>query len=286
MSLWEPTVARKPLFTVVIPACNRPDLLAKALESLRPEVQGISPDAYEVVVTDDSCNGEVLRLIEQRFPWVRWLQGPQRGPAANRNHGAQAAHGDWLVFMDDDCIASPQLLSVYRAHLGQGMVLEGRTIPLGARTRCDEECPANETGGYLWSCNMAIDRQLFHELRGFDEAYPSPAMEDVDFCCRVLGSGIQPVFLSGASVYHPWRVIRGIDAMAMRAKAMGIFLRRHPEKRGDYSLPRQLINFLRVIKRILQDGVRYKGHGFLRYLSLQVVGMVLQAREIMRVPRQ
>lgn len=41
------------LFSVVIPTCRRNDLLAKCLDRLAPGQQTLSPDQYEVIVTDD-----------------------------------------------------------------------------------------------------------------------------------------------------------------------------------------------------------------------------------------
>ena len=88
-------------FSVIVPTCNRNDLLAKCLELLNPANQTIK-EVYEVIVTDDSKNNVAKALIEDIFTWAKWVEGPKRGPAANRNNGAKDAKGDWLIFIDDD----------------------------------------------------------------------------------------------------------------------------------------------------------------------------------------
>ena len=71
-------------FSVVIPTCNRPETLARCLRCL----EGTEA---EIVVTDDSNNEATGALLKREFPAVRWIHGPRRGPAANRNCGARAA---------------------------------------------------------------------------------------------------------------------------------------------------------------------------------------------------
>src|SRR5208337_3741588 len=95
---------RLPKVSVVIPTCNRLDLLARCLDSLDPKQQGVASDRYEIVVTDDAHEKPAENLIETSYPAVHWVQGPARGPAANRNCGAKASRGEWVAFIDDDCV--------------------------------------------------------------------------------------------------------------------------------------------------------------------------------------
>jgi GT2 family glycosyltransferase len=83
----EPSILR-PEFSVVIPTYGRPDALAACLEQLVPGAQTFS-GAYEVIVTDDAPAPGASAKLANRFPAVRWTEGPHRGPAANRNHGAR-----------------------------------------------------------------------------------------------------------------------------------------------------------------------------------------------------
>src|SRR5947209_5134345 len=100
--------------SVVIPTYRRPELLARCLAAL--EVQDLEPSAFEVLVADDAASPETRRLVDtfaSRAPMaVRYLAvaGPH-GPAAARNVGWHSALGEFIAFMDDDCIPGPSWLA-------------------------------------------------------------------------------------------------------------------------------------------------------------------------------
>jgi GT2 family glycosyltransferase len=240
-----------PFFSVIIPTCHRNDLLAKCLDCLAPgkqtggdcsgnrrqksEVRNPISDppsfTYEVIVTDDGSKSTAREMIEKNYPWARWIEGPRRGPAANRNNGAKFAQGEWLVFTDDDCLPDPAFLSAYWAAATENgaPVLEGKTSPTGIRTRVDMECPANETGGYLWSCNFAIRKDLFFELEGFDTNFPGPAMEDVDFRTRLQKAEKAIKFIPEALVLHPWRLKKGYSFWKLHSQSRLYYISKHSE---------------------------------------------------------
>src|SRR5215204_1583505 len=112
------------MISIVIPTCDRPEFLSACLAALASgrqvgmQISGEEPGAsdsqacgqrvsagiYEVIVSDDSYKVGTRQMVESQFPWVHWRSGPRRGPAANRNSGARAGHGRWLIFIDDDCV--------------------------------------------------------------------------------------------------------------------------------------------------------------------------------------
>ena len=190
--------------SVVIPTCHRNDLLAKCLDCLAPGVQTLPPSQYEVIVTDDGSQSTAEQMMRERYPWAHWIAGPRRGPAANRNHGAKQTAGEFIAFTDDDCLPEPEWLEAFtKAIAPEVFVYEGKTVCREGFRSCLESAPCNETGGYLWSCNMAVERNLFALLEGFDEAFPYPAMEDVDFRERLRDKGFRFLFVSDAIVDHP-----------------------------------------------------------------------------------
>jgi glycosyltransferase involved in cell wall biosynthesis len=197
-----------PLFTVVVPTRHRNDLLALCLERLAPGAQTLAAARYEVVVTDDGSETTAEAMVRERFPWARWVAGPRRGPGANRNHGARHGSAPWLAFTDDDCLPSPGWLAAFAAETGSGpRVLEGRTTCEAGLRSSREQAPVNLEGGWLWSCNMAVRREAFAALGGFDEEFPHAHMEDVDFRERALGRGEAIRFVPAAVVDHPPRPV-------------------------------------------------------------------------------
>ncbi len=217
--------------SVIVPTCNRPDELALCLRRLDPAAQSMAADQFEVIVTDDSPNQTTEHRVKAQFPWVRWVQGPRRGPAANRNNGARAAAHGLVVFCDDDCLPERGLLKAYADAFAANptpSVLEGRTSAYGTKPNMFAECPSNENGGHLWSCNFAIQKNVFSGLGGFDERFPYAAMEDMEFALRLRLKGIVPVFVPDARILHPWKI--GTDLARRRHLAsMIIFRKIHPE---------------------------------------------------------
>jgi GT2 family glycosyltransferase len=186
--------------SVVIPTCDRPEKLQECLRRVMRDREG----DYEVIVSDDSRTD----TAPQTPQGVRWMQGPRRGPAANRNHGAIHATGEWLVFLDDDCLPEEGWLAAYAAAASPDAdVLEGRTECPQPDAFAFYEIVENLTGGAFWSCNLAIRREKFEALRGFDEDFTQPCAEDMEFTWRMRQRGLRSLFVEKARATHPARRI-------------------------------------------------------------------------------
>jgi GT2 family glycosyltransferase len=237
-------------FSVIVPTCHRNDDLEECLERLQiansdescPDsgnrcIAGKQSFQYEVIVTDDGIQSTAEGLVRGRFPAVKWVQGPHRGPAANRNFGASRAKGDWLVFIDDDCTPGAGWLEAYAVAVTANpkcAVFEGRTVPIGLKTRADQECPINLEGGHLWSCNFLIKQKLFFELGGFDERFPLASLEDIDFQKRLNEAEQSIKFVSGAQAEHPWRTRRGARFCIALAKSIEYFIAKYPAAKNIF----------------------------------------------------
>jgi GT2 family glycosyltransferase len=195
-------------FSIVIPTCNRNDLLILCLNCLEPGKQSIDPTLYEVIITDDSKDNKAKSLINEKYPWVQWVEGPKRGPAANRNNGARYSTGKWLVFLDDDCIPDTSILQEYYNAIINNediLVFEGRILAMGKPRSPLHYAPIKENGGHLWSCNFIIRKDYFFTIKGFDEHFIYPHLEDVDLQERIKKDNNKIFFEKNAFVYHPWR---------------------------------------------------------------------------------
>lgn len=264
-----------PLFSVIVPTYQRNDLLAKCLECLAPGIQTLPAEQYEVIVTDDGSKTTAQKMISEDYPWVKWVAGPRKGPAANRNNGAKYAQGEWLAFTDDDCLPDPQWIEAYvKAIVAEPFcsIFEGRTYAPRPKQTFAETSPVNELGGCLWSCNIAIQKQLFESLTGFDERFPYAAMEDVDLKLRLGKIGHKFSFVKAASVCHPWRPKGGWKQLKQHHESTFIYLSLHPEESLNINIKYYVRSGLKIlIKDTIPNLYRYKLKGikeaFLEHIS-------------------
>lgn len=217
-------------YSIIIPTCNRNALLELCLNKLFEAIRIVNNISFEIIVTDDSLNNDAKRLIENKYSTVKWVQGPKNGPATNRNNGARISIGEWLIFLDDDCLPTLNLLSAYHYAItyrkSNQFVFEGKIIADRHQERFDEEAPINLNGGSLWSCNFCIQRDFFNTIGQFDEQYPYPSMEDADLNERILRSN-EVVFLENAIVIHPWRKVKFFKNFYSKLYSYKFFVKKH-----------------------------------------------------------
>ena len=264
------------LFSIIIPTCNRNELLALCLEKLNPEVQNVGVD-YEVIVTDDNKSNTAQAMIAERFPWVTWVAGPQKGPASNRNNGARKAKGQWLIFTDDDCLPTENWVNAYADAFTDDLdvVYEGMTNADREQQRFDEEAPINLTGNKLWSCNFAISKNLFEKLNGFDETFPFAAMEDVDFYLRVSKNG-KLQFLSKALIIHPWRLAKKFGSYKKHILSHKHFRKVYSKESLGFKFRLSRLKiFLRFIFTGFVELAGFRFRGFEFYLEKVYIYLVL-----------
>tara|TARA_B100001093_G_scaffold513880_1_gene586707 strand:+ start:1489 stop:2376 length:888 start_codon:yes stop_codon:yes gene_type:complete len=260
---------KNPILSVVIPTYERPDDLRICLNSLSKKVQMGAPK-YEIIVTDDSKSNESRRMVDNEYPGVSWRKGKQNGPAGNRNAGVERARGEWIVFLDDDCIAEEGYLNAYSKAIKANPdvhVLEGRIFADRPRRTWAEGCPENEQGGMLWTSNLCVRRKLFMEMGGLDERFQI-AYEDVDFALRLKQKEIHSIFVSDAAVCHPWRTLKQEGKNWKKAgyqlQELLIFLEKHPDQYPLHSEKVFLKNTLRgLIKELPKGFFEFSGKGSL-----------------------
>ncbi len=218
----------RPLISVVVPTCDRPDLLHRCLDRLAPGAQRLDAARYEVIVSDDGAPGSAAAAVSSTHRWVRVVEGPRRGPAANRNSGAVAARGEWIAFTDDDTEPAPQWLEAFAGATRPDVdVYEGRTTCDGGFGSPLNHAPVNEAGGRFWSCNILLRATTFAGVGGFDEGFRFPHMEDQDLRVRLDRAGYVIRFVRDAVVNHPPRRQPGGSRLGAYREAEVRYLYKH-----------------------------------------------------------
>ena len=274
------------MISVIIPTCNRNELLGKCLDALKPGVQTIGSNDYEVIVTDDSKESIAAEFIQTNYAWVKWVKGPAKGPAANRNNGAKYAKGEWLVFIDDDCIPDDNIIKTYHSAITNEpdmLAFEGRIYVNAPQTSFLQEAPLNYTGGFFWSCNICIQKGLFLLLHGFDEMFPFAAMEDVDLFKRLKQNTNKHRFVFDAAVMHPWRMNKHLFKTTLkRYKANEYYLLKHPEEKQRINSHYYFQAFARQLSFTLKNAWKFRFSGFVQKFNCDLLQLYFGISAVFR----
>jgi GT2 family glycosyltransferase len=204
--------------SIIVTTFNSLDSLIKVMTSINQ--QTVPP--LEVIVADDGSAGGVSSFLDSFrglacFPVIHSWQ-PDSGfrLSRSRNLAAAKASGDWLLFLDGDCLMprnfirrhlrlaesmhlvfgarkllpkldSEDLVLDSRGGLDLGKHLSGRKflwMPLGIFRKFPRRSWRNFRG-FL----MGIDSTLFKRVAGFDETFTSWGLEDSDFAVRAKRAG-------------------------------------------------------------------------------------------------
>ncbi len=275
--------------SVIIPTRGRHHHLRDCLAGLDSGHQAFGRHDYEIIVTDDARGDQAVETtLSQQFPHVRWTSGPGRGPAANRNHGASLATGELLVFLDDDCLPQPGLLAAYAKAFATDSLIaaEGRISADQPSTRMDHVAPINEHGGFFWSCNIALRRDFFSEVGGFDERFPRPAMEDVELRERIRSMGVTIKFISEALVLHPYRITTAWISLQRSAEAHAIYITLPHCHLPSPSYRRACKDTLRIIiRRYIPKLIAFRGRGWWR-ATLYLFGPIWNVHQMKKALRR
>ena len=223
----------KPVVSVIVPVYNVEPYLRKCLDSLRS--QSLS-DIEVILVNDGSTDGsaELLRRAAEEDSRFHVIHQENRGTAAARYAGIQAARGEYVGFVDADdyvepemyarmygeaCIAQADLVVCgYWEHTGGGTVLrsvtprriliDGPNAPMEAYLRGAASFPS--------LCNKLYSRRLTGRLAA--EPLPLKIGEDLAVCVA-LAPYVQRAVVLPEAFYH--YIIHNSSAMHRRRRMDG-----------------------------------------------------------------
>lgn len=180
-----------PLATVIIPTRNRRDHLRRALSSV------ISQNVpLEILVMDDGSEDGSADMVRAEFPRAHvHREETARGPAFERNKGAQLATTPYLVTLDDDCeLSSEDSIQRTLADFDHP-VIGAVTIPFVNILQDDRSvrCAApDEKGMYAtydyYGGMVAFRREAFLSAGGY-RTYLFMHVEEPDLAVRMLNAG-------------------------------------------------------------------------------------------------
>ena len=224
----------EPRASIVIPVYGQ---FAHTLACLRALAAHPPAAAFEVIVVDDGSADET----PDRLPQVAGLRYHRRtsngGFIAACNDGASLARGEYLVLLNNDTVPQPgwldALLATFEEHSGTGLAgaqllyPDGRLQEAGGAVFADGSTwnigrfgdPADPRYAYLRDADyvsgaaIAIPRQLFLELGGFDTRYAPAYYEDTDLAFAVRAAGRRVLYQPAARVLHDEGTTSGTDLL-------------------------------------------------------------------------
>jgi GT2 family glycosyltransferase len=219
-----PESAEIPHISVLLPVHNHWAITLNALRSLVAMANGTR---FEVIVADDASSDATQQLGRQ-LPWLRvWRSEANQGFLDTCNGAAALARGELLLLLNNDVLVGDHALDRFAAafadHPQAGVVgaglwsADGRPQEVGGLVWADGQVwnhgrnAPPEHGfalayerqcDYVSGCALAIRRQLWKELEGFDPRYRPAYAEDTDLCLRVRQAGQQVWVQPAARVLH------------------------------------------------------------------------------------
>jgi len=202
-------------FSIVIPTRNRPEQLAECLQAIQR--LDFDKDRFEIIVVDDGSRVSMKDQLggTEDLQKTQWIRIPNSGPAAARNSGSGDSRGEYLVFIDDDCVPPPDwLTNVARCvTLYPDCLIGGRTLTRLVRNAYSTTSQVIVEAAYnfynaapfsarfLPSNNMVVRADLFALAGGFNESFRI-ASEDREFCDRWLHQDRRIVFCKEIVLSH------------------------------------------------------------------------------------
>jgi len=237
---------RAPFISLIVSTYNHPRELWGVLRSLSNQTTG----DFEVIVADDGSGPETADVVKE---WQKRWSGPlihvwheDQGfrLAEIRNRAIAASGGEYVVFLDGDCIPARDFVSRHRRLAERGWMVCGHRLMLGeALTEAvlRERLPIEEWTLWQWlgrfrrggidrlqplvhlpdgpwrrvttrgrpnkvrGCNMAVWRADLLRIDGFDAEFVGWGHEDHDVAARLQLAGVELKDGRWATgVFHLW----------------------------------------------------------------------------------
>lgn len=204
--------------SLIVPVYNRPGEVEELLRSLSLQTD----KDFEVIIVEDGSTESCLDVVDRYRQQldIKYFFKANSGPGLSRNFGCDEAGGDYLIFLDSDCIVPPDYCKVVRESLGQDY-----SDAFGGPDRAHPDFTKFQkainfsmtsfltTGGirggtekmgkfHPRSFNMGFSRKVYEATGGFSRMRFG---EDVDLSLRILEKGFTTRLIRDAYVYHKRR---------------------------------------------------------------------------------
>jgi GT2 family glycosyltransferase len=224
---WTPE-ADPPLVSIIVLPRSGPRF-ARSIDSVHTRT---TYPNFEIVVIDDGAFRPPMRqYLRDNFEWLRVIEYRKDvSDSAQRNVAAASARGDILCFIHDDIevlttawleelvgtLTFPDIGAVGAKLFYPDLTIQhaGIVVGIGGTIGHPHRLRDSISPGYFgrlmllhcpsavsWAC-MAVRRDAFETVGGFDEAHFTTVFGDVDFCLRLGRAGWRTAWTPHAELIH------------------------------------------------------------------------------------
>lgn len=222
-------MTNKPLISLIIAVYNKPNFLEKIFYSLANQ----KFTNFEILIADDGSTNEIKQVIKKHRPRFTfqiqhvWQPDNDFRKTIIINKTIEQVQGDYLVFIDGDCILHHLFLKQHYNHRKRKRILAGRRIMLDSKLtdKIKNYQIADRTiekPSFWWNnsknksrkhgfflpmlyyiknifknnysivgCNFSVHKEDFIAINGYDESIIGRGMEDDNLTARFLKAGMQ-----------------------------------------------------------------------------------------------
>jgi GT2 family glycosyltransferase len=215
-----------PTASVIIPVWNGAPGLSACLDALLAQTGLNEGGGFEVIVVDNASGDGSADLVARRYPQVRLLRQPTNlGFGGGCNAGLAQAQGEVLVLLNQDTEVRPgwlaALMDALRAdpaigiagskalysdgtiqHAGGRVDAQGNGSHLGYRQPDQGQFDQPAEVDYVTGASLALCRDLYKAIGGFDAGFGLAYCEDVDLCLRARAVGRRVVYVPRSMLVH------------------------------------------------------------------------------------
>lgn len=207
-------------FSVVIPFHNAGDTLDRCLKSITNQVD----ENFEVILINNNSTDHSSMIAScfaqdaHPFP-VQLINESKPGAGHARNAGILVAKGEWIIFTDSDCVATPTWLEEYEQatlNIDPNVGALAGSIHFTTPTNAIQACaslftlpPITEehtfsaltyAGGGFPTANLAVRKMVLDEIGGFNLG--NTCGEDYQLCADIYAAAFQIHAFTSAIVHH------------------------------------------------------------------------------------
>jgi GT2 family glycosyltransferase len=235
--------------SIILCSYNRAAVLQRCLDYLSK--QTFPKERWELVLVNDGSTDTTDELIRNgQFPFqYQYIQQSNTGLAGARNSAIRAARGNFLLLINDDTLADPDLLENHwkaQRLYPHSLILGGfdyepdlldsafmQVIHQSDIIFDFANLRPGTQNSYMvsYTCNLLVPAQGYDQAGLFDERYKSYGVEDTEMGYRLFRSGYPVTYYPKAHALHAHKIT--MDELITRHQKVGtnfvLFFRQHPE---------------------------------------------------------